>query len=207
VSSSQKTPGIDLFCMMKPDTGPDWNQLYEIAAAQEGYFTATQAETAGYYPQLLHKHLRRHRIARVRRGIYRLIHFPAGDHEDLVVLWLWSEQAGVLSHETALALLELSDVLPAQAHMTVPLSWKVRRLRVPDTVILYYADLEKQEIRWQGSVPTTSPSRTLQDCAEVRMAPDLLRQALEQGLQRGLFRIEDVRAAREYLEHFEAGSL
>ena len=28
-------------------------------------------------------------------------------------VWLWSEQAGVFSHQTALALHDLSDILPA----------------------------------------------------------------------------------------------
>jgi len=37
----------------------------------------------------------------LRRGIHRLVYFPAGQHEDLVALWLWSEQAGVFSHDTA----------------------------------------------------------------------------------------------------------
>ena len=57
---------------------PDWDQLYETAGSQEGHFTTKQAEDAGYSPQLLAKHLRAGRIARVRRGIYRLVHFPAG---------------------------------------------------------------------------------------------------------------------------------
>lgn len=49
------------------------------------------------------------RVVRVRRGIYRLVHFPAGEHEELVAAWLWSEPAGVVSHQTALALHGLSD--------------------------------------------------------------------------------------------------
>jgi len=49
----------------------------------------------------------------VRRGVYRLEHFPAGEHEDLVALWLWTDRAGVFSHETALALHGLSDTLPS----------------------------------------------------------------------------------------------
>jgi len=81
---------------------PEWDQLYEIAAAQEGLFTTQQAAEAGYSPQLLVHHIRGGRMVRVRRGIYRLVHFPAGEHEELVTVWLWSEQAGVLSHETAL---------------------------------------------------------------------------------------------------------
>jgi hypothetical protein len=33
--------------------------------------------------------------------VYRIVHFPAGEHEDLTTIWLWSDGAGVFSHETA----------------------------------------------------------------------------------------------------------
>src|SRR5687768_2373690 len=91
---------------------PDWNRLYETAVGQEGLFTSLQAADAGYSAQLLVHHVRSGRVLRVRRGIYRIVHFPAGEHEELVAAWLWSERAGVFSHQTALALHELSDVLP-----------------------------------------------------------------------------------------------
>ena len=34
-------------------SSPDWDHLFEIAAAQEGLFTTQQAAEAGYSPQLL----------------------------------------------------------------------------------------------------------------------------------------------------------
>lgn len=73
---------------------PDWNRLYETAAAQEGLFTTQQGAEAGYSPQLLVHCVRAGRALRVRRGIYRLVHFPAGEHEDLVTACLWLERAG-----------------------------------------------------------------------------------------------------------------
>jgi CheY-like chemotaxis protein len=33
----------------------------------------------------------------------RLVHFPAGEHEDLNAVWLWTERVGLFSHETAFA--------------------------------------------------------------------------------------------------------
>ena len=77
-----------------PNTSPRWDDLYEIACAQEGHFSNAQAAAAGYSPQLLTKYLKSGRVVRSRRGVYRLVHFPSGDHEDLVVLWLWSGQVG-----------------------------------------------------------------------------------------------------------------
>lgn len=80
---------------------PDWDALFEVAQGQQGYFTTRQAASVGYSPQLLHKYLQNRTVVRVRRGIYRLVHFPASQEEDLVPLWLWSDRVGVFSHETA----------------------------------------------------------------------------------------------------------
>ncbi|EQD81076.1 hypothetical protein B1A_00212, partial [mine drainage metagenome] len=59
-------------------TGPTWQALYDIAAAQEGLFTTQQAAVAGYSLPLLAHHQKTGRVARIRRGIYRLVHFPSG---------------------------------------------------------------------------------------------------------------------------------
>jgi predicted transcriptional regulator of viral defense system len=177
---------------------PDWDRLYEIASAQEGLFTTQQAAEAGYSPQLLVHHLSSGRALRVRRGIYRLVHFPAGEHEALVSAWLWSEQAGVFSHQTALALHRLSDAMPAQLHLTVPNAWRRRRFRLPEGLILHHADLSKRDRTWFGPVPVTSVKRTLNDCARDGLSPELLRQATRQALQRGLVvrgDLGDVKAA------------
>lgn len=188
------------------ESRPSWDRLYATAAGQEGHFTTAQAAEAGYSTQLLNKHLKSGRIARVRRAIYRIVHYPVGEHEDLVVLWLWSEHAGVFSHETALALHQLSDVLPSRAHLTLPASWKTRRLRVPDTAILHHADLEPADRTWYGCLPVTTPARTLCDCAANHLSPELLEQALREGLDRGLFRREHVAPVHEYLASFERSS-
>lgn len=184
--------------------GPCWGQLYEIAEAQEGYFTTAQAAEAGYYPQLLTKYLKNGRVARARRGVYRLVHFPPGDHEDLVVVWLWSGRVGVFSHETALVLHQLSDALPAKAHLTLPASWRSRRLRLPAGVVPYFADVEDGDRSWAGAVQVTTPARTVADCAEAGVSPGLVQQAIDEGRYRGLFTEELLRTARGYLQSFGA---
>jgi predicted transcriptional regulator of viral defense system len=177
-------------------TGPDWNRLYEIAAAQEGHFTTVQAAEAGYYPQLLVKYLRNGRVARIRRGVYRLIHFPAGEHEDLVVIWLWTDRTGVFSHETALAQHDLSDVMPARVHVTLPDRWRKRRLRVPTGVVLHFANVAKADRAWVGSIPVTAPTRTLRDCAAGGVSPETMRKAFRDATSRGLVGRSEVAALR-----------
>jgi predicted transcriptional regulator of viral defense system len=165
---------------------PSWDDLFDLAAGQDGLFSTAQAAEAGYSPQLLQKHLRAGRVRRVRRGVYRLVHFPPGEHEDLAAVWLWSDRAGVFSHETALSLHGLSDVLPARVHLTVPSDWSRRRLRVPQGVVLAYADVPKSDRTWVGPVQVTAVRRTLADCLAAGVAPDLVQQAIEQAADRGL---------------------
>jgi predicted transcriptional regulator of viral defense system len=173
-------------------SAPSWDALFEFAAAQDGHFTTRQAAEAGYSPQLLAKYIRNGKIIRVLSHVYRLVHFPGGEHEHLAAIWLRFERAGVFSHETALALYDLSDVLPARVHLTLPLAWRRRRLRVPEGIVLYHADLADDARRWRGAVPVTSPLRTIVDVTAVHIAPDLLQQAITQALARGLFKDTDL---------------
>ncbi len=169
-----------------PQSRPDWNLLYATAACQEGLFTTQQAAEAGCSPQLLVHHLHGGRVVRVRRGIYRLVNFPTGEHEELVAAWLWSGRVAVISHQTALSLHGLSDVLPAKAHLTLPSAWRHRRFRAPPGVVLHHADVPPEDQAWFGAVPMTSARRTLNDCAREGLSPDLLRQGAQQALRRGL---------------------
>ncbi len=180
----------------------NWGQLYEMAASQEGLFTTAQAAEAGYSPQLLVHHVHAGNVVRQRRGIYRLVHFPAGEHEELVAAWLWSDREGVLSHQTALSLHGLSDALPVHVHLTLPASWERRRFRVPDGVVLHHADVPKSDRSWFGAVPTTAVLRTLNDCARDGLSPELLRQAAQQALRRGLVRKNQLREVEKALRPF-----
>lgn len=181
---------------------PDWNRLFETAAGQEGLFTTQQAAEAGYSPQLLVHHVHSGRVVRVHRGIYRLVHFPAGEHEGLVAAWLWSEQAGVVSHQTALALYELSDALPAHVHLTLPSAWRRRRFRVPPGVMLHHADVPPEDRSWFGAVPTTNVRRSLNDCARAGLSPELVQQAARQAIRRGLVAKAELGDVEQALEPF-----
>ena len=134
-------------------TKPDWDRLFMTAQTQQGLFTTQQAAESGFSPQLLVHHAQTGRVIRVQRGIYRIAHYPAGTQEDLVAAWLWTERAGVVSHQTALSLHGLSDVLPSQIHLTLPSEWRRRRFRVPTDVVLHHADVPAPDRTWVGAVP------------------------------------------------------
>ena len=175
-------------------TVPDQNRLFEIAASQQGLFTVPQAAEAGYSSHLLLYHARAGNLQRVQRGIYRLARFPAGEHEDLVSLWLWSRRQGVFSHVTALSLHGLSDAMPASVDMTLQLAARGRRQIVPDKLRLHFADLAQSERAWVGTVPVTSALRTIADCVSSHVAADLVQQAASQAVARGLAAPDAVRA-------------
>jgi predicted transcriptional regulator of viral defense system len=185
--------------MPKPKShGPNWDRLFETAAGQSGYVTTKQAAEAGYSTHLLRKHIHAGRVRRSQRGIYRLVHFPPTEHEELVTAWLWSEQVGVISHQTALSMHGLSDVLPAQIHLTLPAAWSKRRFRVPPDVVLHHADVAPEDRAWFSAVPITNARRTLNDCARAGFSPELLRQAAQQAVRRGLVtmaELDDVEVA------------
>jgi predicted transcriptional regulator of viral defense system len=179
-----------------PHGPPNWDRLFEIAVGQDGHFTTKQAADAGYSPQLLIKYLKNGRVTRVRRGVYRIVHFPAAEHEDLATIWLWSEKAGVFSHETALMLHNLSDALPRKVSLTLPANWVRRRLRVPKGVLIHHADVPKSDRVEIGPVPVTNPLRTLSDCVTAHVAPELIDAAVKQARGRGLIDKDDVKVIR-----------
>ncbi len=165
---------------------PEWNRLYQVAAGQRGLFTTRQAERAGYSPQLLHHHAKAGRIRRLRRGVFRLVHFPPSDEEPLVEIWLWADRKAVFSHETALSLHDLTDVLPHRVHVTLPASWSKRRLRVPEGIVLHHRPVGRRDLAWVGVLPVTTPERAIGDCIEDHVSPEWVAQAIEQAKARGL---------------------
>jgi predicted transcriptional regulator of viral defense system len=167
------------------------DDLYGIAVGQAGYFTIGQAAEIGVSSQLLHKHLKSGNIERSLRGVYRLCRFPHGEYDDLVPVWLWSNQTGVFSGPTALRRHDLSDLLPSKVYMTLPVDQASRRLKAPDGVILDFADIPSTERGWWGPVPMVKPARAILDC--IRWAdPEQIVLAIDQGISRKLFSIGDV---------------
>ena len=177
--------------------------LYRVAEQQLGFFTAAQARAAGYSQRLLTHHTKRRHIERWGRGVYRLQRFPQlTPAEDLVAHWLWAERAGIYTHATALQLHQLSDAMPETATMTLPSSWTKRRLRVPAGLELRFGDVSESDRQLKSGVPLTSPVRTVNDCALAFLDPDLVRQAVESGLEQRLFEPSAIGPALAYVrEH------
>jgi len=114
---------------------------------------------------------------------------------------LWPQGVmGVLSHQTALSLMELSDVNPARIHLTLPVGYRVRRRKVPGVLVLHWADLPEKDVGSVEGVPVTKAARTIRDCAESHIGPALLRQALEDGIRTGWLRRKEAEGLRRELK-------
>ena len=93
--------------------------------------------------------------------------FPEGSSRP--ELWsLWSsnreeETQGVYGHQTALSLHELSDVMPAKLHMTVPPRFR-RNSEIPRMLVLHFANIPQSDIGTAHGVPVTNPMRTILIC-------------------------------------------
>src|SRR5437016_389782 len=96
----------------KSSRRPEQETLYRIAERQAGYFTAAQAAQAGFSWERLSYYVARGRFLRVAKGIYRLVQFPASPFEDLFRAWLRCGPKSVISHDSALAVYGLSDIIP-----------------------------------------------------------------------------------------------
>lgn len=165
-----------------------FQELSALADAQAGYFTAAQALELGYSYPTQHHHTRQGSWQRTRHGLYRLSTYPLSQYEHLAELSLWSrnrqgEPQAVVSHHTALAFYELSDLLPEQVHLSVPRGF---RKAVPLGVILHPTDLQAGEKQTEHGFQVTSVLRTLQDMAATDLSPELLEQAINEALERGL---------------------
>lgn len=179
-------------------------RLFEIAEDQQGFFTTKQAKAAGFAENTHPYHVQTGNWIREHRGIYRLASFPRGERPDLMLWSLWSRNRGeaaqgVYSHQTALSLHDLSDIMPAKLHMTVPKTFR-RNSEIPRVVVLHFADLPQSDIGAAHGVRVTKPMRTILDLLEGGDVPRAaLRQALREGLRRGLIRRSEIAQARKHL--------
>jgi len=175
----------------------DHDGLYRVAESQAGYFTAGQAVAAGMDRATLRHHARLGgRYERARRGLYRLRHFPSSRFEHVVVAWLPLRGAGaVVSHESALELYDLADVIPDAVHVSVPRAKRGQRARNGVRIHSMERPPAGAEVRSVAGVAVTSPERAIVDALEGGVQPEQVDLAIAQAIERGLTTPRRLRAA------------
>jgi predicted transcriptional regulator of viral defense system len=167
------------------------DRLYRVAESQQGYFTAKQAKRCGFAGSAQHYHVQVGNWVREHRGVYRLARFPQSDDSHLVLWSLWSRDRqdkpqAVYSCQTALAIHDLSDLMPSKLHMTVPRRFR-RNSEIPPVLVLHSADLADADIDSRAGFRVTRPLRTIIDLMRAGdVAHDVLAQAFREALSRGM---------------------
>jgi predicted transcriptional regulator of viral defense system len=185
--------------MAEQSSRPDLHALDVLALAQGGYFDRNDATAHGISDRLLHYHIHTGRFERLFPGVYRLAIAPLSSHDDLLQAWVWSNYRGAISRESALALYELSDVLPNRVQITVPLAFRRRT----DHFDIYRSALsEKDTILYEG-LRVTTPARSIADAAAAGTGPEQIQLAVVQAITRGLAVPAQIRQAvdRSHYRH------
>jgi len=160
--------------------------LFEVASGQLGHFTTAQAARCGMSRNLITHHVRSGRFRRERRAIYRLRDYPPSMHEEIMVGWLAvGRDIAVVSHQSALAIHDLSDVIADAIHVTVP---RVQRTRARVTGVRVHTSTRSFEpldiVRREG-MRVTSPIRTVLDIDELGLSLEHVERAAREVIDRG----------------------
>lgn len=169
---------------------PDHNFLFNIAENQAGYFTAKQAHSAGFSKEQLYYYVTTRKFSRVQRGIYRLKQFPSSPYEDLFVAWLKVGSQAVISHDSAMYLYNLSDILPSEVHVIMPRTGSRRRKGIR----LHTNRLNPNEVTHREGLPVTIAARTIIDVIANGIGEEQVTKAIHTGIRQGLIDIEELRS-------------
>ncbi len=170
--------------------------LFQTAELQQGYFTTQQAIASGYQDATHPYHVKTGNWDREWRGIYRLSRYPLTDDGQYVLWSLWSKNRknvieGFYSHETALSIFELSDIMPSKLNMTVPKKFR-RHSKIPEILILHRKNVSLEEIELRAGYGVTKPGRTIVDIIQDEsVSLDIVKQAYTEAKKRGLLQDSD----------------
>ena len=169
----------------------DRRGLETLALEQGGYFDRRDALSHGISDSLLRYHTQTGRFERVLPGVYRLRIAPISPHDEHLLAWVWTNYRGAISHESALALYDLADILPSRIHLTVPRPF--HRISAPFRVHL--APLPGEDVRTYNRLLVTTPARSIVDAAATGTDPAQIHKAVRESLDRGLLDPDTLRAA------------
>lgn len=177
--------------MLRSAKQTDLNGLEAFALRQGGYFDRRDAHGYGLTDSLLRYHTHTGRFERTLPGVYRLHAAPISPYDEYLLAWVWTNYRGAISHESALALYDLGDVLPTQVHVTVPRPF--HRTSAPFKVHL--APVPESDARMYNGVRVTAPARSIADAAATGTDPAQIHRVVREALARGLVNPEALRAA------------
>ena len=166
-----------------PPSKPDRADLFATASEQHGFFTTSQAARAGFSRRMLTHYARSGEFIRERRSVYRFRDYPSSPWAHIQAACLATGPAdAVVSHESALELLGLSDVVPRTVHLTVPRHRRSRQAPPGATIHTARHPPAPAEVVERDGFRMTAPARSIVA-------------AIVDALERGMATAEDLRTA------------
>jgi predicted transcriptional regulator of viral defense system len=172
-------------CYFVQMPGAAFNQLADFAADQYGFVSQHDARELGIQPMTLVRMSEQGTLERRGHGLYRLRYFPVSPLDAYMEATLWPRGArGVLSHESALAVYELSDVNPRKIHITVPREHRIRR-EIPAVYRIHHETLADEDVTFEEGIPIVTPAHAIRQCHATHLGPALIGQAIDHGVSNG----------------------
>ena len=179
-----------------------WEDLLSTAAAQHGYFTTEQAAEHGISRRALTWRAQQGSAERVAHGLCRMPHWPPDPLDELYALQAIAP-FGTFSHDTALTLLELADIIPSTIHFTIP---ETSRLRSRPGVTLHrsrHGAMTDRTLR--DGLWVSTARRALLDAAREGADPDQLISAARDARERAMLTPVDLAELRRQAPFAGAG--
>jgi len=172
-----------------------YDDVLEVAAENHGYVTVRDAVAAGIDPVVLRKLAAVDRLERTAQGVYRVPILAAGANAAFAEAVAWTRGRGVISHESALDLLELCDVNPPLIHLTVPRDYAPRR-RGGELYRVWRRNLAPASVIIYDGLPVVRPVDSIVECLAYGTDARLLLQACDTARREG-YLTDDERIALE----------
>ncbi|MCX4407865.1 type IV toxin-antitoxin system AbiEi family antitoxin domain-containing protein [Streptomyces sp. NBC_01764] len=149
------------------------SRLEQRLAGLSRTFTTAQARQALLSPRDLAHLVTEAQIDELSRGVYRRADAPETAHADLLAVCARAPRA-VVCGESALALHELIDDIPAAVHIAVPRGTRRPTISYPPTVVAQYAaktfdlGIERFEAAPGETIPMYNAARSVVDAMRHR---------------------------------------
>lgn len=160
-----------------------------LARRQHGTFTHAQAAELGAGRSVIRRRVETGRWERVHTGVYRLAGSQPSWHQQLLAACLAWGPDSVISHFSAAPLWRLIGFMPGPIELCVP---RERKRAVRGCVVHRPRLLPAVDVTVIGTIPVTTPARTLVDLAAV-VSVETLEEALDDALRRGLVSLSRLR--------------
>jgi predicted transcriptional regulator of viral defense system len=174
-----------------------FTEIQQLAEQHDGLVTSAEARAAGISDSTLVRMMKRGRLERIARGVYRLPFMGIdrfGQHRE-AILWITGNRGpklAAISHQSALALYGISDANPDRIHVSVPGSTRLRRAK-PEWIVIHQTELSRSDLNVHEGLPVTSVARTIEDLVGAHTRNDLLRQAVGEARREGFISQQEAR--------------